>query len=178
LHVFHRKTVCWKPLQDVLDYCEAFNSFTGFEEWRDQFILRSHTLTLNDMIAIEAAGDSFANALKEVEANAIIKLRNVALTTINYIKSFIPVISLVIIFLILLLLVGILSILNRMLDDLGASATVRRRILLAFIVKYRHCLIETSVYLKIKNISTTNKWIFNKIYLSLNRINFLFILLE
>jgi hypothetical protein len=111
----------------------------------------------NDMIAIEAAGDSFANALKEVEANATIKLRNVALTAINYIKSFIPVISLVIIFLILLLLVGILSILNRILDDLGASATVRRRILLAFIVKYRYCLIETSVYLKIKNISTTNE---------------------
>jgi uncharacterized membrane protein YhaH (DUF805 family) len=69
--------------------------------------------------------------MKAAEANATIELSNVALTAMNYIKSFTPVISLTIVFLILLLLVGILSILSRMLDDLEVSRTVRRRILLA-----------------------------------------------
>jgi uncharacterized membrane protein YhaH (DUF805 family) len=83
----------------------------------------------SDMIGIEAAGEELAKALKEAEANATMELRNVTLTGLNYIKSFTPVISLIMVFLILLLLVGILSILSRMLDDLEVSEYVRNRIL-------------------------------------------------
>ncbi len=85
----------------------------------------------SDMIGIEAAGEELAKALKEAEANATMELRNVTLTAINYVKSFTPVISLMLVFLILLLLVGILSILSGMLDNLHVSEPVRRRILLA-----------------------------------------------
>lgn len=84
---------------------------------------------LSDMVGIEGAGQDLAEALKEAEANATIEFRNIALTAINYVKSFTPVISLMVIFLILLLFVSILSILSRMLDDLEVSRTVRRRIL-------------------------------------------------
>jgi uncharacterized membrane protein YhaH (DUF805 family) len=83
----------------------------------------------SNMIGIEAAGEKLAKALKEAEANATMELRNVTLTGLNYIKSFTPVISLIMVFLILLLLVGILSILSRMLDDLEVSEYVRNRIL-------------------------------------------------
>ncbi|CAF3780093.1 unnamed protein product [Rotaria sp. Silwood1] len=49
----------------------------------------------NDLIGIEAAGEKFADALKEAQANATVELRNVALTAINYVKSFTPVIIVV-----------------------------------------------------------------------------------
>ena len=72
----------------------------------------------SDIIGIETAGERFGDAIKVAEANATMELRNVALTAIDYVKCFIPVISLLIVFLILLLLESILSILDQMLHDL------------------------------------------------------------
>lgn len=112
--------------------------------------------SLSDIIGIEAAGNSFADALKEAEANATMELHNVALTGINYIKSFTPIISLILVFLILLLLVGILSILSRMLDDLGVSKTVRRRILLvvSIVLYIWFVVIQITAAVKQKNTVT------------------------
>ena len=91
---------------------------------------------ISDMVGIEPASEKLSNALVAAEANATGVLRNVALTGINYIKLFTPLITLIMVFLILLLLVGILSILARTFQDLGISQTIRRRILLVITVLF------------------------------------------
>ncbi|CAF1042555.1 unnamed protein product [Adineta steineri] len=77
------------------------------------------------ILGLDSASEKLSDALLQAEANATGELRNVALTAINYVKSFTPIISLLMVFLALLLLVGILSILNRMLADLEVDKTVR-----------------------------------------------------
>ena len=85
----------------------------------------------SDMFGIEAAGDSLAEALVAAQVNATLELRNVTLTAINYIKSFTPLFSLIMLFMILLLVVSTLFILNRALLDLNVSAIVRQRVVTA-----------------------------------------------
>ena len=80
----------------------------------------------SDMFGIEGAGQSLADALLAAQVNATLELRNVTLTAINYVKSFSPLISLTMLFLILLLIVSTVFILNRVLLDLNVSAFTRQ----------------------------------------------------
>jgi hypothetical protein len=111
----------------------------------------------SDMIGIEAAGDSLSKALLEAEANATAELRNVTLTAINYVKSYTPVISLLIVFLLLLLFVSILSVLSQMLENLGLRSSVRALIVLVvYILLYIwFVVVQIIAAVKLKNVTAT-----------------------
>ena len=84
----------------------------------------------SDIIGIEGASEKFSGALKDAGTNATLTLREVALTGIDYIQSFTPVVSLLLVSLILLLLVSTLHTLGKMLKDLEISKAVRALVLI------------------------------------------------
>ena len=109
----------------------------------------------SDMLGIAAAGDSLSKGLVESAGNASGQLRYVSLTALNYVKLFIPIVSLIMVFLILLLLVIILFILNRVLIDVEASLMVRRCTMLGISILSYILFVGVQVTAAIKQKSMT-----------------------
>ncbi|UJR06982.1 hypothetical protein I4U23_011270 [Adineta vaga] len=80
----------------------------------------------SDILGIGEASDALSKVLVYAEKDAAKMLRYVLLAALNYVKSFTPVVGLIMILLILLLLVATLFILNRVLIDLEVNLMVRR----------------------------------------------------
>jgi hypothetical protein len=109
----------------------------------------------SDTLGVGAASDSLSKAIVEAEGDATEQLRHVLIAALNYVKSFTPIVSLIMVFLILLLLVSILFILNRMLIDLEVSLMVRRCFMLGLSILLYSWFAGVQIAAAIKQKSTT-----------------------